>query len=42
MTGIARTTVASTVTWLVADGVLERFEPPGGGIGFRGRPGLAG
>jgi CRP-like cAMP-binding protein len=34
-TGIARATVASTVTRLVADGVLERSELPGGGVGFR-------
>jgi CRP-like cAMP-binding protein len=38
-TGIARTTVASTVTRLAADGVLERSELPGGGVGFRGGAG---
>ena len=34
-TGIARATVASTVTRLAADGVLERSELPAGGVGFR-------
>ena len=34
-TGIARATVASTVTRLAAAGVLERGELPGGGVGFR-------
>ena len=34
-TGIARTTVASTVTRLAANGVLERTELPAGGVGFR-------
>ena len=34
-TGIARTTVASTVTRLAAAGVLERSVLPGGGVGFR-------
>src|SRR4051794_18055663 len=37
-TGIARTTVASTVTRLAVSGALERSEPPGGGIGFRPGP----
>ena len=32
-TGIARATVASTVTRLAADGVLERSELPAGGLG---------
>jgi|SRR3954449_3917039 hypothetical protein len=36
-TGIARTTVASTVTRLAANGALERSELPGGGVGFRAR-----
>ena len=36
-TGIARTTVASTVTRLAANGVLERSELPNRGIGFRTR-----
>ena len=35
-TGIARTTVASTVTRLAASGVLERVESAGGKVGFRG------
>ena len=34
-TGIARATVASTVTRLAADGVLERSALPAGGVGFR-------
>jgi DNA-binding MarR family transcriptional regulator len=34
-TGIARTTVASTVTRLAAAGVLGRSELPGGWVGFR-------
>jgi len=34
-TGIARTTVASTVTRLAAIGALERSALPGGGVGFR-------
>jgi len=34
-TGIARTTVASTLTRLTAAGVLERLELPDGGVGFR-------
>jgi len=34
-TGIARTTVASTVTRLAAEGALERSEQPGDGVGFR-------
>jgi DNA-binding MarR family transcriptional regulator len=34
-TGIARTTVASTVTRLAANGALERSELPDGGVGFR-------
>jgi CRP-like cAMP-binding protein len=34
-TGIARTTVASTLTRLAANGTVERSEPPGGGVGFR-------
>jgi hypothetical protein len=33
-TGIARNTVASTVTRLVASGALERGELPEGGVGF--------
>jgi hypothetical protein len=33
-TGIARTTVASTVTRLAASGALERGGRPGGGVGF--------
>ncbi len=36
-TGIARTTVASTLTRLAAAGVLERLELPDGGVGFRAR-----
>ena len=35
LTGIARNTVASTLTRLAADGVLERSELPAGGVGFR-------
>jgi CRP-like cAMP-binding protein len=35
LTGIARATVASTVTRLAASGVLERSELPAGGVGFR-------
>ena len=34
-TGIARTVVASTVTRLAANDVLERTELPAGGVGFR-------
>jgi DNA-binding MarR family transcriptional regulator len=34
-TGIARNTVASTLTRLAADGLLERSELPAGGVGFR-------
>jgi type II secretory pathway component PulJ len=34
-TGIARNTVASTVTRLSASGTLERAELPAGGVGFR-------
>jgi DNA-binding transcriptional ArsR family regulator len=34
-TGIARSTVASTLTRLAANGALERAELPGGGVGFR-------
>jgi DNA-binding transcriptional ArsR family regulator len=34
-TGIARTTVASTLTRLAANGALERSELPAGGVGFR-------
>ena len=34
-TGIARTTVASTVTRLAANGALARSELPDGGTGFR-------
>jgi len=34
-TGIARTTVASTVTRLAASGVPEREAAPGGAVGFR-------
>src|SRR4051794_18903798 len=34
-TGIARNTVASTLTRLAASGVLERSELPAGGVGFR-------
>ena len=33
-TGIARNTVASTVTRLAASGALERRALPGGGVGF--------
>jgi Fic family protein len=33
--GIARATVASTLSKLVADGVLERVELPAGGRGYR-------
>jgi DNA-binding transcriptional ArsR family regulator len=35
LTGIARATVASTLTRLTANGVLERSELPAGGVGFR-------
>ena len=35
VTGIARATVASTVTRLAANGVLERSALPDGGVGFR-------
>ena len=35
LTGIARNTVASTLTRLAADGVLKRSELPAGGVGFR-------
>ena len=34
-TGVARNTVASTLTRLAGDGVLERSELPAGGVGFR-------
>ena len=34
-TGVARTTVASSVTRLAANGTLRREELPGGGVGFR-------
>jgi hypothetical protein len=34
-TGIARATVASTITRLTASGVLERSERPDAGVGFR-------
>jgi DNA-binding transcriptional ArsR family regulator len=35
LTGVARNTVASTLTRLAAAGVLERSELPAGGVGFR-------
>ena len=35
LTGIARNTVASTLTRLAAAGVLERSELPAGGVGYR-------
>lgn len=35
LTGVARNTVASTLTRLAAAGVLERTELPAGGVGFR-------
>ena len=35
LTGIKRTTVASTLTALAAAGALERTELPAGGVGFR-------
>jgi len=41
LAGIARTTVAGTVTRLAAAGVLERTARPDGSVGFRGSSGRA-
>jgi hypothetical protein len=41
-TSIVRTTVASTLTRLAADGVLERGELPGGGVRFHPKAAVSG